>query len=59
MNDIGPQSKIELFEKISSEESKLLCMKKFENEDSVPTSPSKGNYYLPEYLDSNCDDRDR
>ncbi|CAH1112949.1 unnamed protein product [Psylliodes chrysocephalus] len=58
MNDIGPQSKIELFEKISSEESKLLCMKKFENEDSVPTSPSKGNYYLPEYLDSNYDDRD-
>ncbi|KAH1005296.1 hypothetical protein HUJ04_006309 [Dendroctonus ponderosae] len=42
-NDIGPQSRVELFEKKSksTEPDTLLRMKKFENEESAPNSPCK------------------
>ncbi|XP_072395854.1 intermembrane lipid transfer protein VPS13A-like [Diabrotica undecimpunctata] len=58
VNDIGPHAKVDFYEKISAEDNKLLCTKKFENEDSAPNSPTKTGFYLPEYLDSSYDDRD-
>ncbi|CAH1186159.1 unnamed protein product [Phyllotreta striolata] len=57
-NDVGPRSAVELYEKISGEENKLLCIKKFENDDSAPGSPCKYNSYVPEYSDGNYDDKD-
>lgn len=44
LNDIGPETKVELYEKQSfnsSEEDILICTKTFENQDSPPTSPNK------------------
>ncbi|XP_030755861.1 vacuolar protein sorting-associated protein 13A-like [Sitophilus oryzae] len=46
-NDIGPHTKVELYEKQSDGEKKdiLISLKKFENEDSPPTSPTKHLMY--------------
>lgn len=59
-NDVGPQTRVELYEKQNGnpEDNRLICIKKYENEDSAPSSPSKGLYFVPDYLDS-YDDRDR
>lgn len=59
-NDIGPQTRVELYEKQNGnpEDNRLICIKKYENEDSAPSSPNKGLYFVPDYLDS-YDDRDR
>lgn len=57
VNDIGPQSKIELYENRGTEEKEnnvLVCFKTFENQDSYPSSPVK-NYFNEE---SN-EDKDR
>ncbi|KAJ8959923.1 hypothetical protein NQ314_006125 [Rhamnusium bicolor] len=59
INDIGPQTRVELYEKNgNSDDNRLLCIKKYENEDSAPNSPSKSLYFVPDYLDNNFDDRD-
>ncbi|KAG5885875.1 hypothetical protein JTB14_019138 [Gonioctena quinquepunctata] len=57
-NDIGPQTRVELYEKQAAEDNRLLCSKKYENEDSAPNSPARSQYFLPEYLDSSYDDKD-
>ncbi|KAJ8960584.1 hypothetical protein NQ318_013873 [Aromia moschata] len=58
-NDIGPQTRVELYEKQNvSPEDRLLCIKKYENDDSAPGSPSRGLYFVPDYLDNNYDDKD-
>lgn len=61
INDIGPQTKIELFEiqNENPEEHRRICLKKFENDDSLPNSPNKCTFSLPDYLDSNFEDKDR
>lgn len=42
VNDIGPHSMIELYENSNdSEQQVLICIKTFENLDSLPNSPSK------------------
>lgn len=47
INDIGPHSKMELYENCGDAEQKtLLCSKTFENQDSCPNSPSKQIYSL-------------
>lgn len=61
INDIGPQTKIELYEvqDENPEEQKRIGFKKFENEDSLPNSPSKSTMSMQDYYDSNFDDKDR
>lgn len=61
VNDIGPQTKIELYEKHNdnSEESRLIGTKKFENEESAPNSPNRSNYFTADYSESSYDDKDR
>lgn len=61
VNDIGPHTKIELFEVQTEnpEEHRRICLKKFENDDSLPNSPTKSGFSLPDYLDTNFDDKDR
>ncbi|EEZ98160.2 hypothetical protein TcasGA2_TC000586 [Tribolium castaneum] len=60
-NDIGPQSKVELYEKKSVEsyeEDALICVKTFENQDSVPNSPSKSVYYVSDFSEDVNEDKD-
>ncbi|KAL1509464.1 hypothetical protein ABEB36_004192 [Hypothenemus hampei] len=46
INDVAPQSKVELYEKIEGNAKDILIsVKKFENEDSVPNSPVKQFFY--------------
>ncbi|XP_045467694.1 vacuolar protein sorting-associated protein 13C-like [Harmonia axyridis] len=60
VNDIGPKSRVELYEKCSSdgkeEEDILICVKTFENLDSVPNSPLKNNF--SQYLNDINNDKD-
>lgn len=61
-NDIGPQSKVELYEKKSVEsyeDDALICVKTFENQDSVPNSPSKSIYYVSDFSEDVNEDKDR
>ncbi|XP_044757951.1 vacuolar protein sorting-associated protein 13A-like [Coccinella septempunctata] len=48
VNDIGPKSRIELYEKRTfddkEDEDFLICAKTFENIDSAPNSPVKSNF---------------
>ncbi|XP_057653630.1 intermembrane lipid transfer protein VPS13A-like [Diorhabda carinulata] len=53
LNDVGPNTKIELYEKINAEDNKLICTKRFENEDSAQNSPTNNMY-----LDGSYDDKD-
>lgn len=47
VNDIGPNSRIELYENCGDAEQKtLICLKTYENQDSYPNSPSKQIYSL-------------
>lgn len=59
VNDIGPQTKVELFENKgteSNENNVLVCLKTYENQDSAPNSPSKS--YLNTDLADDNDDKD-
>lgn len=60
-NDIGPQTRIELLEVQNANplEQKRICLKKYENDDSLPNSPTKCTFSLSGYLDNNFDDKDR
>lgn len=60
-NDIGPHTKVELYEvkNENPEEHRRICLKKFENDDSVPNSPNKSTFSMQEYLDNTFDDKDR
>lgn len=53
VNDIGPHSKVELFENCDgdAERKVLICSKTYENQDSPPSSPSKLVYSLGGYSD--------
>lgn len=46
-NDIGVHTRVELYEKKTEETDKdiLISMKKFENEDSAPNSPTRNLIY--------------
>ncbi|XP_017782614.1 PREDICTED: vacuolar protein sorting-associated protein 13A-like [Nicrophorus vespilloides] len=60
INDIGPQSKVELFENKGNEndaDSVLVVSKTYEKEDSCPNSPSRGCYLIGDFNDD-LDDRD-
>lgn len=61
INDIGPQTKIELFEVVNEnpEEHRRISFKKFENDDSLPNSPNVCTFSLLDYLDSNVEDKNR
>ncbi|KAK9700319.1 hypothetical protein QE152_g31313 [Popillia japonica] len=62
INDIGPHTKVELFENRGSksiENSFLMCSKTYEPLDSCPNSPSKSNYLITDFInDDFTDDRD-
>ncbi|RZC35875.1 vacuolar protein sorting-associated protein 13A-like, partial [Asbolus verrucosus] len=61
VNDIGPHSKVELYEKKSEEndeEDVLICVKTFENQDSVPNSPTKSIYYIADFSEEANEDKD-
>lgn len=61
INDIGPQTKIELYEVHSEnpEEHRRVCYRKFENDDSLPNSPNKSINSVNDYLENNFDDKVR
>jgi hypothetical protein len=62
VNDVGPQSKVELYEKKGDNneaEDTLICVKTFENQDSAPNSPSKGMYYMVDFSEDINEDKDR
>lgn len=62
INDIGPQTKVELYEnrgKEGNDESMLMCSKTYENQDSCPNSPTKSIYYSTDLNDDNIDEKDR
>lgn len=61
LNDIGPHTKVELYEVLNEkpEEHRRICFKKFENDDSLPNSPSKTSFSMQDYLDNNFDDKER
>lgn len=62
VNDIGPQSKVELFENTDYEDEDrkiLICSKTYENEDSCPNSPIKSTFVVPGFSEDTNDDRDR
>lgn len=61
LNDIGPQSKIELFENINSgdtEKNVLICSKTYEKQDSCPNSPAK-HIFTSDFNDDTNEDKDR
>ncbi|GJQ74448.1 hypothetical protein Trydic_g21318 [Trypoxylus dichotomus] len=61
INDIGPNTKVELFENRGSkaiENSHLMCSKTYEPLDSCPNSPSRNPYLITDYMDDYMDDRD-
>lgn len=58
-NDIGPHTKIELFENSDTgdaEQKTLVCSKTYENQDSCPSSPSKQIYSLGGFSDDMNED---
>lgn len=62
VNDIGPQSKTELFETLDfSENGKkiLICSKTYENQDSCPNSPCKQMFMTSGFSEDTNEDRDR
>lgn len=61
INDIGPQTKIELYEVQNNhpEEHRRICYKKFENDDSLPNSPNKSTNSMNDYFENNFDDKVR
>lgn len=68
INDIGPKTKVELYEKKTKEvvdsnggnndDSVLLCSKTYENQDSCGNSPTKSIYYSYDGGDAS-DEKDR
>ena len=62
INDIGPQSKVELYEKKNDENGEddtLVYVKPFENQDSAPSSPNKSVYYSVDFNEDINEDKDR
>ncbi|XP_063908904.1 intermembrane lipid transfer protein VPS13C-like isoform X2 [Zophobas morio] len=61
INDIGPQSKVELYEKKNDENGEddtLVYVKPFENQDSAPSSPNKSVYYSVDFNEDINEDKD-
>lgn len=58
INDIGPQTKVELFERRNEEETEqkvLIGSRTYENQDSCPNSPSR-YYFSNDFNDDLPDD---
>lgn len=62
INDIGPHSKVELYETADTEDEEmkvLVCSKTYENQDSCPSSPIKNAFGVPGFSEDTNDDKDR